>query len=57
VGTTWRDLDAGVVSELNGGHLFLLYPKERGFMTLRVSVAANEKYNGSQGEPFTVFIR
>lgn len=56
-GSSWRDLDSGAVSELNGGQLFLVYPKERGFMTFRVRVADSEKYNGSQGEPFTVLIR
>ena len=56
-GSGWRNLDTGSVSELNGGHLFLIYPKDRGFMTFRVTVAASEKYNGSQGEPFAVLIR
>lgn len=55
--TGWRDLDDGEVSALNGGHLFLIYPQKRGFMTFRVLVSASEKYNGSQGEPFTVLIR
>ncbi|MFZ9441737.1 MAG: glycosyl hydrolase family 18 protein [Candidatus Nanopelagicaceae bacterium] len=53
----WRNLDSGSVSELNGGYLFIVYPKSRGFMNFRVTVAASEKYNGSQGEPFAVLIR
>ena len=56
-GNTWRELDSGKVSDLNGGHLFILYPKERGFMTFRVTVSASEKYNSSEGEPFTVLVR
>lgn len=56
-GGAWQDLDAGEVSPLNGGHLFLVYPKAQGFETFRVTVAASEKYNGSEGEPFTVLIR
>ena len=55
--TGWRDFDDGEVSPLNGGHLFLVYPTNRGFMTFRVLVSASEKYNGSQSEPFSVFIR
>lgn len=53
----WETLDTGPVSELNGGRLFLAYPKSRGFMTFRVTVDASEKYNGAEGEPFTVVIR
>ncbi len=56
-GGAWQDLDSGEVSPLNGGHLFLVYPKSQGFETFRVTVAASEKYNGSEGEPFTVLIR
>jgi spore germination protein YaaH len=56
-GSSWREVDSGYVSDLNGGHLFILYPKERGFMTFRVTVSASEKYNSSEGEPFTVLIR
>ena len=56
-GSRWQDLDSGQVSELNGGHLFLVYPKAKGFMTFRVTVSASEKYNSSEGEPFTVLIR
>ncbi len=56
-GSTWEDLDSGQVSELNGGYLFLVYPKQRGFMTFRVTVAASENYNSSEGEPFSVLIR
>jgi spore germination protein YaaH len=56
-GTTWRNLDSGAVSEINGGRLFLYDPDRKGFMTLRVTVAASENYNGSEGEPFTIFVR
>lgn len=56
-GSTWEDVDSGQVSELNGGYLFLVYPKQRGFMTFRVTVAASENYNSSEGEPFSVLIR
>lgn len=56
-GSSWQDLDSGQVSELNGGHLFLVYPKQKGFMTFRVTVSASEKYNSSEGDPFTVLVR
>ena len=56
-GSGWKNLDSGLVSELNGGHLFLLYPKGKGFMTFRVTVDASENYNGSEGDPFTILIR
>lgn len=56
-GNTWKNLDSGAVSEINGGRLFLYYPERKGFMTFRVTVTASEKYNGSEGEPFTIFIR
>lgn len=57
IGENWVTRDSATVSELNGGHLFLVYPKTKGFMTFRVTVAASEKYNSSEGEPFTVLVR
>lgn len=56
-GNTWKNLDTGSVSEINGGRLFLFYPERKGFMTFRVTVTASEKYNSSEGEPFSIFIR
>lgn len=56
-GNTWKNLDSGDVSEINGGRLFLVYPERKGFITFRVTVSASEKYNGSEGEPFSIFIR
>ena len=56
-GNSWKTLDSGGVSEINGGRLFLFYPERKGFMTFRVTVTASEKYNSSEGEPFSIFIR
>jgi spore germination protein YaaH len=56
-GNTWKNLDSGAVSEINGGRLFVFYPERKGFVTFRVTVTASEKYNGSEGEPFSIFIR
>ena len=56
-GSRWQEVDSGSVSDLNGGRLFLVYPKTKGFMVFRVTVTASEKYNGSEGAPFTVLIR
>ena len=57
VGTAWVNRDSGEVSELNGSYLFLIYPKTKGFRSFRVTVAASEKYNSSESNPFTIFIR
>ena len=56
-GGSWVNRDSGSVSELNGGHLFVIYPKAKGFRTFRVTVAASEKYNSSESESFTILIR
>ena len=57
VGTAWVNRDSGEVSELNGSYLFLIYPKTKGFRSFRVTVAASEKYNSSESDSFTIFIR
>ena len=53
----WKTVDQGIVSELNGGHLFLVPAKSKGFLTFRVTVLESENYNSAEGEPFTILIR
>ena len=53
----WQEIQKGSVSEIDGKLIFTVTPKTRGFMTFRVSAIESAKYNGSESEPFIVFVR
>lgn len=56
-GSKWLDVEKLSVSDSDGTASFAVTVKNRGFAAFRVIANESEKYNGSQSEPFMVFIR